>query len=75
MTAGLCFQAAGSKNEVFVFDPTDDYFVSLLVAGFSVELEQTQIVAAGAFLFGRCGQVCSELREQVAERFQMFVGG
>ena len=75
MAAGRCFRGAGTKNDVFVFDPTDDYFLRLLAAGFSVELEQTEIVAAGAFLLGRCGQVCSELCEQAAERFQMLDGG
>ena len=56
-----------------VFDPTDDDFVRLLVAGFAVELEQPQIVAVRAFLFGRRGQVRSVLSEQVAEPFQLLV--
>ena len=38
-----------------------------------VELEQPQIVAVRAFLFGRRGQVRSVLSEQVAEPFQLLV--
>ena len=61
-----------SHCESVVFDPADGDFLRLFVAGFAVELEQPQIIALRAFLFGRCGQVCSELREQAAERFQML---
>ena len=42
--------------EGVVFYAADDDFLRLLVAGFAVELEQTEIVAVRALLC-RCGQV------------------
>ncbi len=39
MRTGLFLQAGGSKSEIFVFDPTDDYFVSLCAVRFAVELD------------------------------------
>lgn len=57
----------------FAVDPAYDYFAGLFVVSFAVELEQPQIVAVGSFLFRRGEEVRSELREQLAQRFEVFV--
>ena len=56
-----------------VVDPAYDDFARLFVAGLAVELEQPQIIAVGSFLPGRRDEVCSELGEQLAERFEVLV--
>lgn len=56
-----------------VVDPAYDDFPRLFVAGLAVELEQPQIIAVGSFLPGRRDEVCPELGEQLAERFEVLV--
>ena len=76
-TSGCCYSAVLSGQWLgslaFAVDPAYDYFARLFVASVAVELEQPQIIAVGSFLFRRGGEVCSELAEQLAERFEVFV--
>jgi hypothetical protein len=65
----------GVRARVYVVDPADDYlFGPRGGIVLRVEVEQPDVIAVGAFLAGRLGEMCFELREQVAECFDVVVG-
>ncbi len=58
----------------FVVNPAHEDFPRLGVVGFPIELEQPQVIGVRALLFGRCGQVCLEVCEELADCLEWSSG-